>query len=82
MTDEDRKKYIDAVFARFKEMAGRDLIGAAIEFITWLRSPDGALAWPYLWKPEYVEQIRDITYYGMGFVNKMLIRRMIETGKM
>ena len=81
MSDEDRKRYIEMVFNRIKETASQDPIKAAIDFLTWLRSSDGALAWPYIWKPEYVPLIRDITYYLMGFANKLLVKQMILSAR-
>lgn len=80
MSEEDRINHIKAVFNRLSQIANQDPVQAGIEFMAWLKSPEGALVWPYIWKPEYVPLIRDITYYAIGFVNKIVIRRMIEKG--
>jgi hypothetical protein len=46
---------------------------AALEFLRWLRSPDGALAWPYIWRDEYRQTMIDITYHMMNIVHKIII---------
>jgi len=61
MTHEQRVAYIKTVFDRFLQKAAANPEQAAAEFMQWLISPDGALAWPYIWKPEYRLQMINIT---------------------
>lgn len=61
MTHEQRVAYIKAVFDRFLQKAAQNPQQTAAEFLQWLISPEGALAWPYIWKPEYRELAIRIT---------------------
>jgi len=61
MTHEQRVAYIKAVFDRFLQKAAQNPQQTAAEFLQWLISPEGALAWPYIWKPEYRELAIKIT---------------------
>ena len=61
MSHEQRVAYIKAVFDRLLNLAQTDPQKASEEFVKWLISPDGALAWPYIWKPKYRQLMIDIT---------------------
>lgn len=76
-SEEKRREYIMSVFDRITQLAKEDPITAALEFVKWLRSPHGALAWPYLWKREYAPTMVDITYYALQMVNRAIIFQMI-----
>ena len=75
MTHEDRIEYIRQVFATFTEIARQDKGRALMEFIAWLRSPDGALAWPYLWKPEYRDVMTDVAAHFISVVHKLIVKQ-------
>jgi len=73
MTHEQRVEYIRQVFNALIEVAKQDRTAALMEFIQWLRSPDGALAWPYLWEPEYRQIMVDIASHFLSIFHKLLI---------
>ena len=73
MTHEQRVEYIRQVFNALIETAKQDRMTALMEFIQWLRSPDGALAWPYLWKSEYRQIMVDIASHSLSIFHKLLI---------
>jgi len=61
MSHEARVKYIKAVFNTFLQKFAQDPQKAGVEFMQWLISPEGALAWPYIWKPRYRQLMINIT---------------------
>ena len=78
MSHEQRVKYIKAVFQKLMEIAKEDKLRAGLEFLAWLRSPEGALAWPYLWRDEYKETMINVAYYGMNAVHKIMVLKALE----
>lgn len=75
MTHEARIEYIKQVFNTLLEIAKQDKIAAFMEFIMWLRSPDGALAWPYMWKEEYRKTMVEVASHFISVVHKFLIKQ-------
>jgi len=79
MSHEDRINYIKGVFNNLMTIAQEDPAKGFFEFLAWLRSPDGALAWPYMWKEEYRQTMVRIAYHFMNAAHKILIRQELQT---
>lgn len=58
---ESKVKYIKTILDRFMRELEENPQQAAANFMQWLITPDGALAWPYIWKPEYRTLMISIT---------------------
>lgn len=72
MTEEQKNKYIHTVFKKFEETARENRQAALILFLKWLQSPQGAIAFPYLWKDEYRQTMIDIIYHAMRIFYKVV----------
>jgi len=80
LTHEQRVKYIMSVFNRIATISKNDPLQAGVEMLKWIRSPDGALAWPYIWKPEYRQRMIQITFHAMNVIHKLLIKNALRQG--
>ena len=65
LSDRQKEQYVRTVIRKLMEIARKDPVGAYVETITWLVSPEGALAWQWMWKPEYAEIMRWIGYWAI-----------------
>ena len=72
MTHEQRVAYIKATFARLKQEFARDPQAGLMKFMQWLISPEGSLAWPYIWKEPYRPYVIRITAKAYRLANKYL----------
>ena len=72
MSHEVRVKYITSVFDTFLKEFQNDPQKAGRDFMQWLISPEGALAWPYIWKPKYRKLMIDITSKAYQLALKFL----------
>ena len=54
LDDEKRGKYVEQIITHFARRILEDKIDGIIEFMAWLRSPEGAIVYGYIWRPEYV----------------------------
>ena len=72
LSHEQRVKYIQSVFQTFMREFQADPRKAGQDFMQWLISPEGALAWPYIWKPQYRELMIDITSKAYQLALKFL----------
>ena len=61
MTEEQREAVIRRSIMFFVEKARRNPINALNLFAKWLSKPEGMIAYSYLWKPEYVEDVTTAT---------------------
>ena len=81
MPHEKRVEYINSVFQKLIEKAKSDPMRAALDFLGWLNSPDGAIAWPYIWKDEYRKTMVDIGYYMIKIANKFLMKAVLQNAQ-
>ncbi len=65
-------KVIKAIMSRFVEEAKKDRVIGLIKFSVWLRTEDGAIVYPWLFKEEYRELMIDIAYYYLKAFEKIL----------
>ena len=81
MTPEARRKYVEEVINSFIERIQESKVDGVIEFMAWLRSPEGAIVYGYLWRPEYVEVMKDIALHVMNLFHRFMILMAIEQAK-
>jgi len=55
-----RVEIVKTVLGTFIEKARSDPISAAIEFIVWLSTVDGAIVWGYLPREKFVEEWKEL----------------------
>ena len=63
MSDERRREYVEAVWRTLMRKAETDPAGAYVDAVLWLCSPEGALAWPWMWRREYRKIMVEIGYW-------------------
>jgi len=60
---ESKKTIIESIINQFIEEAKKNRAEATRKFLLWLKSDDGAIIFPWLFKEEYREIMVDIAYY-------------------
>jgi len=74
LPDEVKARAVRDVMEYFRRRAGENPLAAWAEFSAWLKSEDGAVMWPWLWKPEYREVMIDIAVNYIRIVEAVLAK--------
>ena len=72
MRPEERAELVRRVMKRFIEMARRDRRAAALAFLAWLQTEDGAVLYPLMFKERYRVLMVDIAYYTLKGLQGLL----------
>ncbi len=60
LPQEKKDEIIRNIINHFLEVSKEDKTKAAIQFIKWISSPEGAMIYPWIWKEPYREVMIDI----------------------
>jgi len=82
LTPEQRYKAIIKLLSYFEAKAKESPLVAGIEFYAWLSSPDGAIVWPAIFRPEFRSVIVDITKYLLMIIHRERAKGQIEAAMM
>lgn len=71
LPDEEKVKIVRAILEKFIAEASKNPRRASLLFLSWLRSEDGAIVYPWMWKPRYRELMIDIAYYTLKGIESL-----------
>lgn len=78
---EKKLDYLRGVMEKIRELAEKDKIRAWVTFNLWLSSEDGAIAYPWMWKPAFRRVMVEIAYYYLKIIDKLLKSQAKNTQK-
>ena len=80
LPEERRNKIIHRYLSYFVKVADEDPERALTEFVEWLLTDDGMVVFPHMWRPEYAEDIIDLTSNAMKIVVKIMEEELSKKG--